>query len=260
MNEMDTNDGILELRAELEALDSEIMRLFAKRLEISKSIGQYKRMQKMPVYDKQREDERMLALEADTDPSILPHAQRLMRLLMDESKAVQRSGLNIYLIGMPDCGKTRIGKLLAKRLSMLLVDTDKLIMQRMNMSIDDIFANLGEETFRSMETMTLVQTVKKGGCIVATGGGLPLWGDNAGLMKHSGVTVFLDRKLEALLCQSTKNRPLLREGTDVNANITRLYYERRPRYLQAADVTLDPDEAGAAENIAKLARELLLKK
>lgn len=248
---------IASLRARIDEVDSGMLELFEERMELASKVGEYKRLNSLPVTDIEREEQKLSALKETVPAGLVPASKRLMRLLIDEAKTVQRKELNIYLIGMPDCGKTRFGKLIAKKLDMTLVDTDKLIMQRMDMSIDDIFSGLGEEAFRSMETMALVQTVKKGGCVVATGGGLPLGAGNAKLMKNSGVTVFLDRKLEALLGQSTKNRPLLRRGGDVNANITALYNTRRSGYIAAADIIVDPDAEGSVEAALAGVEEIL---
>ena len=58
---------------------------------------------------------------------------------------------NIVLIGMMGCGKTTVGKLLARRFDRPLVDTDALIEQRQGRSIPDIFAQDGEAYFRALE-------------------------------------------------------------------------------------------------------------
>ena len=59
---------------------------------------------------------------------------------------------NIVLIGMPGCGKTRVGEVLSRRLKMPLVDTDHLVETRTERSIPDIFARDGEAAFRDLET------------------------------------------------------------------------------------------------------------
>jgi shikimate kinase len=137
---------------------------------------------------------------------------------------------------------------------MPLADTDRMIADREEKSINAIFREDGEEHFRCAETELLRLIAARGGLIVATGGGMPMRRINADIMKNSGFTVFLDRKLAALHGQDTKGRPLIAAPTqeEVDANIDRLYHERRETYLAAADVTLDPDEPGAAERIAEL--------
>lgn len=244
------------LRQSIDETDAEISRLLERRLSLAREIGAYKRMHGLPITDTQRE-EAVLESRKKAAGEHASSAEPLFRLLIEESKRVQRADLNVYLIGMPDCGKTRMGKKLARTLELPLLDTDKFIMARMGMSIDEIFASMGEEAFRQLETMVLSEAVRRGGHIVATGGGMPLWGDNGRLLQNSGVTVFLDRRLEALLGQSAQNRPLLREGGDINANITRLYNERHDKYKALADVVIDPDEVGAAEKLAESIKDYI---
>ncbi len=248
------------LRGELDTVDEKLLELYKKRLDIAKRIGAYKRGQGLPVTDAEREKSMMAKRLSFAGEELAPAAERLMELMIEESKRVQRAGLNIYLIGMPDCGKTRMGKKLKEALSMPLLDTDKFIMQRTGKSIDELFAVIGEEGFRRLEAMALAEVIRVGGHIVATGGGLPLWGDNAARMRFSGLTVFLDRALPNLLGQNLTNRPLLSAGGDPDANITRLYYERRPKYISAADIVLNPDKEGAAQELAEAIRQARDKK
>ena len=247
----DKNESELtELRAKLDKLDGELVKLLAERLETAERIGEYKRVYGLGITDAEREKAVLENAAAQAPERFELNIRSIYSAIIEESKAVQRMGLNIYLIGMPDCGKTRLGKKLMKLLDMPLIDTDKYIMRRMGMSIDEIFASMGEEAFRSMETMVLKELVRTGGYIVAAGGGLPLFNGNDGLMKNSGVTVFLDRSLERLYGQKTSNRPLL--AGDVDANVRKLYGERHGRYAEIADITIDPDETGAAEKAARL--------
>lgn len=241
-----------ELRKRLDEIDSGIMRLFSERMEAAGSIGRIKRAAGLPVEDTEREAEVIASRTALLPEQLRESGERLCRLLMEESKRVQRREGNLYLIGMPDCGKTRMGRKLAAMLKMPLADTDKLIMDGFGMSIDEVFAKFGEEGFREAEAALLRVVAQKGGMIVAAGGGMPIWGSNAQVMKNSGFVVFLDRALEALHGQNTRNRPLIAaaEPEEVNARIDRLYRERRDKYAACADITLDPDEPGAAERAA----------
>ena len=251
------NDNELaELRDRLDGIDSELSTLFVERLGIAEKIGAYKRANGLPITDEARE-ERVVARFMSVSEEHKDALAALAGLLISESKRVQRERVNVYLIGMPDCGKTRMGKKLKELLGMPLIDTDKFIMERTGATIDQIFASMGEEAFRSIETLVLSEVVRTGGRIVAAGGGLPLANNNAELMKNSGVTVFLDRSLEKLLGQSTVNRPLLREGGDIDANIKRLYDERHDRYAGLADITIDPDIEGAAEMLAESVRSII---
>ncbi len=252
-------EGLGALRRELDSIDGRIMRLYKERMEVSKRIGAYKRENGMEIFDPGREQEVIESRAALLPKELRRGGEGLMRSLIEASKSVQRGEFNIYLTGMPDCGKTRMGKKLAALLEMPLADTDRIIMEREGRSVDAIFREDGEEYFRCAETELIRLIAARGGLIVATGGGLPMRPENARMMKTSGFTVFLDRKLSALHDQNTRNRPLLAAATaeEVNANVDRLYRERRERYLACADLVIDPDEEGAAERIAEAYRKLI---
>ena len=78
---------------------------------------------------------------------------------------------NIVLIGMPGCGKTTIGKLLAEKTGRRFMDTDEEIVRLAGKTIPEIFAEEGEEVFRDWETKVLAELGKQSGLIIATGGG-----------------------------------------------------------------------------------------
>ena len=242
-----------ELRARLDGIDGKLMRLYAERMELSKRIGAYKRGHGMDVFDPSRERAVVESRTAPLPEDIREGGCRLIGLLMEESKRVQRSGMNLYLIGMPDCGKTRTGRKLRALLGLPLADTDKLIAEHEGRSIDCIFASDGEGYFRELEGELLRTVAEHGGLIVATGGGMPIWGNNSEIMKKSGFTVFLDRKLAALHGQNTLGRPLIAADTpeETDRKIDALYFERHEKYAACASLTVDPDEDGAAERIAQ---------
>lgn len=252
-------DDLNELREKLDGIDRGIMRLFAERMDTAESIGRLKRINGIPVTDPAREQKVISSRLECLPEKYRDGAERLTRLLIGESKRLQKSGFNLYLEGMPDCGKTRMGKKLKELLSLPLADTDGIIMSSVGKTIDEIFDSSGEETFREIEAQVLLAAAAKGGTIVALGGGTPLWGDNASVMKHSGVTVFLDRKPEKLLGQNVVNRPLLRGSTreETDRRILAQYAERHDKYLALSDLTVDPDDPSAAEAIAEFYLKLI---
>ena len=242
-----------ELRQKLDGVDRELIRLFTERMDTARDIATVKRALLKPIFDADRENEVVLSRTAQIPESYREEGERFVRLLIEESKRVQRKALNLYLIGMPDCGKTRTAKKLRGIIPLPLVDTDKLIMQRTGRSIDELFDSVGEEGFRIIEREVLRTAAAHGGLLVALGGGTPLYLDNAEIMKYSGLTVFLDRKLENLHDQNIVNRPLLRGASreEINKNIDRQYHERHDRYAACADLTVDPDSDDAAGKIAE---------
>ncbi len=125
----------------------------------------------------------------------------------------------IFLIGYMGCGKSTIGRKLSARLGWDLVDTDHLIEQRAGVSVGEIFDKYGEDRFRDMERGVVEDLIARGGdCIVSTGGGLPMWGDNMELMNGAGRTIYLCRTAENIASRLSANgrarRPKLRGLTD----------------------------------------------
>ena len=149
---------------------------------------------------------------------------------------------NIILIGMPGCGKSTVGKLLAQRLCRSFVDADSRIVDTAGMSIPEIFAHSGEEGFRQIETQVLSDLGMRSGLVIATGGGCVTRERNYPLLHQNGVCVWLTRDLAKL---PTDGRPLSQKG-----KLEQMYQIRKPLYERFSDVTVhndaSPEECAAA--------------
>lgn len=139
---------------------------------------------------------------------------------------------NVVLIGMPGCGKSRIGRELAGALGRELLDTDELVCERLGTSIPEAFERRGEEFFRAAEREAVSEAGKRRGIVIATGGGAPLFRENRLNLKQNGKIFFLSRGLEKL---ATEGRPL---SADMDA-LRRMELERRPVYEGFADASID---------------------
>jgi shikimate kinase len=144
---------------------------------------------------------------------------------------------NIYLIGMPGSGKTATGKLLAKELAKKFSDTDKIIVERTERSVSTIFATLGEDYFRDLETEALLQVAGGRDQVVATGGGIVLKEHNWEIMQRSGKAVYLKTSPEWILKRTEKSseRPLLSGATveEKKKQIEELLTKRSSLYEKA---------------------------
>ncbi len=117
------------------------------------------------------------------------------------------------------CGKSTIGRKLASLMGWDLIDTDSLIERREGVSIAEIFDTHGEEYFRAMESEVLREVIARGrNCIISTGGGLPLWGDNMEVMNGTGESVYICRTAEniasRLSLHGRAKRPKIRGLSD----------------------------------------------
>lgn len=149
---------------------------------------------------------------------------------------------NIVLIGMPDSGKSTIGKLLSEKLNMEFIDSDQLIIEEINMSIKDFFEIHGEEAFRDIENSVIRQLRNKHNAIISTGGGVILNDDNMRYLKENGHIYFIDRDVD-MLCANDE-RPL----ANTLSKIKDLYHQRYSLYCQYSDITIKNDGVEDAVN------------
>lgn len=169
----------------------------------------------------------------------------------DTYRSILREKENVVLIGMPSCGKTSVGRVLAEKLGRRLVDLDALIVEKAGRSIPEIFATEGETAFRDIESEVILSLAAENGLVIATGGGAVLREENRRRLKQNGRLYFLDRPVELLM--PTADRPT----ASTAAAILRRYEERYPIYTAAADHVI-PGEGSVAETAALLERSLSL--
>ena len=144
---------------------------------------------------------------------------------------------NIVLIGMPGCGKTTIGTLLAEKLGRTLADADEKIISLAGKSIPDIFAQDGEPTFRDWETKALTELGKQSGLVIATGGGCVTQKRNYPLLHQNGYLVWLERDCSVL---PTDGRPLSQAN-----DLGKMYAARKPLYEAFADIRVENTDTPA---------------
>jgi shikimate kinase len=146
--------------------------------------------------------------------------------------------MKIYLIGMPGSGKTTLGQPLAEKLSLPFVDQDKEIESREEKTVQQIFAEQGEDYFRQIESQTLrAWAGSSKSFVMATGGGAPCFHNGIEVMNETGISIFLDVDVEQLLerVKNNKDRPLL-HATDLHEKqnkLKSLYEKRLSVYRQA---------------------------
>ncbi len=141
---------------------------------------------------------------------------------------------NLVLVGMPGCGKSTVGRLLAERTNKPFLDIDDLVIETAGCSIPEIFAKDGEAGFRALETEAVLNATKQLGKIIATGGGAILKDINRLALRQNSTIVFLHRALDEL---ATDGRPLSKDLETVRE----LYEQRLPIYRAVSDfeVTVD---------------------
>ncbi len=144
---------------------------------------------------------------------------------------------HIFLIGMQGCGKSSLGKRVARETGIPFADTDALVAQSANGTVNDFFERYGEELFRRAETNALAALTRARPMIISTGGSTVMNPVNRHIMRSWGRIVWIDRPLEDILSDiKLDRRPTLRDGG--LAEVERAYRERMPVYRDLADVTV----------------------
>lgn len=153
----------------------------------------------------------------------------------------------LFLIGYMGCGKSTVGRKLARRLDVPFVDTDAAVEEREGATVADLFRYEGEERFRAIEREVLERTIAtEAAAVVSTGGGLPIWRDNMARLNEAGTTVYLRRSAENIASRLSpygrRKRPRLSGLNDAELLdfMRRDMAEREPFYA-AARCTIDCD-------------------
>ncbi|MCQ2475847.1 MAG: AAA family ATPase [Clostridia bacterium] len=151
---------------------------------------------------------------------------------------LEKEQKNIVFIGMPGCGKTTIGKLLAEKTGRDFVDTDGEIELEFGL-INEFFKRSGEQEFRKIEKEVIERVCKESGTVISTGGGVVLLPENITAIRENATVVYLDAPLGRL---EMTGRPLSRD----RMTLMKMYFKRAKLYEKCADfkveVSPDPEE------------------
>ena len=176
-------------------------------------------------------------------------------MIADTHRKLKRDLSNVAIIGMPGCGKSTIGRALAKTLGKTYVDLDEVIEKNTGMPIPDIFAREGEASFRKYESQAVAEISKQTrqgiacgggekGLVLSCGGGAVKRAENVRALRQNGPVLWVQRPVERL---ATGGRPL---STGLDA-LRKMEAERMPLYRAASDAAVD--NTGRLENTVETA-------
>ena len=151
-----------------------------------------------------------------------------------------KTELSLALVGMPGCGKSTVGRHLARQLGLQFLDSDSEIEHRIGMPIRDYFAAHGEAAFREVEAEVIEQLASRPGIVLATGGGAVLRPSNRDAL-HSHMHVCYLRATPEDLHRRLRNdthRPLLQVADPLRL-LRELYLERDPLYRRTAHFVIE---------------------
>ena len=153
---------------------------------------------------------------------------------------------NIILIGMPGCGKSTLGVLLAKTLGMSFIDTDLIIQQKTGRLLHKIVQDDGKEIFLDIERDAILSLGKVQNTVIATGGSAVLRKEAMEYLKAIGTVVFL--KLDfGTVEKRIKNIKTRGIAFAKGESLRDIYEQRMPYYEKYSDITVDCN-LGSCEN------------
>lgn len=144
---------------------------------------------------------------------------------------------NIVLIGMPGCGKSTVGVILAKTIGIGFVDTDLIIQQREKRLLQNIIDTDGLQTFLDCECEA-VKSVECDNCVIATGGSVVFRDDAMQYLKKNGKIFYLNVPLDELK-NRINNISTRGIAAEKGKTIDDIFNERSPFYEKYADFVLE---------------------
>lgn len=163
---------------------------------------------------------------------------------------IMTSKTNVALIGFMGCGKSTVGRALARKLKYSFVDTDDEIEILARTSISKIFEIHGEGYFRKLEAEVLSKVLVRENTVIATGGGIVKNKENVDQIKEVASIVYLEATSETIYgnVKNSTHRPLLNCEKPLD-KIKELLEDRIEIYRNSCDFIVNVDKTETNENV-----------
>ena len=163
----------------------------------------------------------------------------------------------LALIGLPGSGKSTVGRQLARRLALPILDTDRAIEESLGVTIREFFEREGEQRFRDLETKTLDHLTCQPDGILATGGGVVLRPANRLMLRQRALVFYLKADPQDIFhrLRHDKLRPLL-QGGDALQRLLMLHEQRDPLYLEIAHHVIETHNQSIYGMVRQILRHL----
>ncbi len=165
----------------------------------------------------------------------------------------------ISLIGMPGCGKSTVGRQLARRLQVPFMDSDHVIEARIGCPIRQYFEREGEERFREVESDVIDELTRAPEGVLSTGGGSILLALNRRHLHDRGRVIYLKSTPEDLYrrLRHDRSRPLL-QVADPLMRLRDLYAVRNPLYRETAHFVIETGRPSVATLVNMIVMQIEL--
>jgi shikimate kinase len=165
-------------------------------------------------------------------------------------------GRSIVLVGLMGAGKSTIGRRLAQKLNLAFVDADAEIEQAAGKSVQDIFRDHGEASFREGERRVIARLLESGPQVLATGGGAFMNEETRNEISRRGIAVWLKADIELLMKRVRRrdNRPLLK--ADNPEEVMQTLIEQRYPVYGRADIIVESRDVPHSSIVSDVIRAL----
>jgi shikimate kinase len=158
----------------------------------------------------------------------------------------------VVIVGLMGCGKTSIGKRLARRFDLPFCDSDQEVEAAAGCRIDDIDSTFGPGSLQSGEYRVISRLLKQRVQIIAVGCLSFSYEDTRKLIKDNGISLWLKADLPTLVLRTSgrKDRPFLESGKEEEALIELM--DKHYPILQNADVTVQTYDEPASVTVDRV--------
>jgi len=162
----------------------------------------------------------------------------------------------LFLVGMMGCGKTSIGRRLARIYSVPFVDADQEMEKAGGGDVCYLFERYGEQDFRRIEEKIMKRLLDGEICVLASGGGAFISEATRKIVKEKAVSVFLDAHVLTIIRNTAgrTHRPLL--NTDNPEKVIRTLLEKRRPFYEQADLSVVYKEETMGQLLRILVRKI----
>ena len=170
----------------------------------------------------------------------------------------------IYLAGFMGSGKSTVGPILANTLGFEFIDIDKMIEEKTEQPVVQIFDSVGEAGFRGIERAALQEISGLDGYVVSLGGGTIANDENFRLVQNTGIVVYLHLPPEEILhrVRHKQDRPMLKDvsGNPLPQNELAERIEQllksREQFYGRADIIISTDKKKIGATVDEIVRKL----
>lgn len=179
--------------------------------------------------------------------------------VIDGKADMSNSNLKIACIGLPGSGKSTVGRQLARRLNLRLLDSDQILEQRIGCSIRQFFEREGEAAFRDLESDVIDELTRGDAGVISTGGGAVLRAENRKHLHARTQVVYLHSLPDEVFrrLRHDRSRPLLQVADPLN-RLNELYATRDPLYRETAHWIIETGRPSVAALVQSILTKLNL--